>query len=95
MLTEQDVRHIALLARIGITEEEVKQYQKDLSSVLDFFRELEQLPMEDTHLSEQNAGVVNVARTDQSLDSDDVTVKAIMRNVPMVKDEYVKVKSVF
>ena len=44
MLTTDEVKHIALLSRIGLNEVDIPTYQKDLSAVLDFFRELEKLP---------------------------------------------------
>ncbi|HLC95630.1 MAG TPA: Asp-tRNA(Asn)/Glu-tRNA(Gln) amidotransferase subunit GatC [Patescibacteria group bacterium] len=95
MLTEEEVRHIALLARIGIKEEEITQYQQNLSSVLDFFRALEKLPTDTIQPIEHIAGTVNVARTDQSQDFESSGKAGIVKNVPMTKDGYVKVKSVF
>jgi aspartyl-tRNA(Asn)/glutamyl-tRNA(Gln) amidotransferase subunit C len=43
MLTEEEVKHIATLARIGLSDEEVERYRTDLSQTLDFFKELEKL----------------------------------------------------
>ena len=43
MLDKETVEHIARLARIGVTSEEVAQYQSDLSSILDFFDEMKQV----------------------------------------------------
>ena len=43
MLSREEVKHIASLSRIGIEDKEVEDYQKNLSAILDHFKELEKL----------------------------------------------------
>jgi hypothetical protein len=38
MLSVDEVKNIAKLARIGLSDEDVPKYQKDLSAILDFFQ---------------------------------------------------------
>ena len=95
MLTVDEVKHIALLARIGIKEEEIEKYQKDLSAVLDFFHELETVDTEVISSIGHITGTVNRARMDQSVDFGQTGKEGIMKNVPEKKDGFVKVKSVF
>ena len=40
MITKEEVKKIAKLARIGITEAEEEKFTKDISSVLDYFDKL-------------------------------------------------------
>ncbi|MDP3957055.1 MAG: Asp-tRNA(Asn)/Glu-tRNA(Gln) amidotransferase subunit GatC [bacterium] len=95
MLTKEEVKGIALLARIGIKESEVEKYQKDLSAVLDFFRELETVATNDVEPTLHITGKVGVARTDQAEDFGSEGKAEIIKNVPETKDGFVKVKSVF
>lgn len=95
MLTEDEVKHIALLSRIGLKEEEISQYQKDLSAVFDFFRELETLPTEDVVPIGHITGRTDVMRNDECEDFDRRGREQMMKNVPETKDGFVKVKSVF
>ncbi|MDO8566146.1 MAG: Asp-tRNA(Asn)/Glu-tRNA(Gln) amidotransferase subunit GatC [Candidatus Moranbacteria bacterium] len=95
MLTKEEVKNIALLARIGIKEDEVEKYQKDLSAVLDFFRELETVKTDGVEPIGHITGMVGVARTDQTEDFESVGKAEIIKNVPETKDGFVKVKSVF
>jgi len=47
MISKEEVKHIAKLARLGLTEKEVGKYQKELSSILDYIEKLKiELPKE-------------------------------------------------
>lgn len=95
MLTEEEVKKVALLSRIGLTQEELPKYQKDLSAVFDFFRELETLPTDDVAPIGHITGRTDVMRSDVREDFGDAGKVQIMKNVPATKDGFVKVKSVF
>lgn len=95
MLSVEEVKHIALLARIGLTDTEVEKYRKDLSGVLDFFKELESLDLSGEALDTDVSRKKNDYREDRVEDFGSAGKKAIMENVPETKDGYVKVKSVF
>ncbi|MGK2848760.1 MAG: Asp-tRNA(Asn)/Glu-tRNA(Gln) amidotransferase subunit GatC [Minisyncoccota bacterium] len=95
MLNIEEVRHIALLARIGLKENEQEQYQKDLSIVLDFFRQLEQVSTDEIILSDEVVGFRDVARHDDVVDCGPEQRRMLLANVPETKNGFVKVKSVF
>jgi len=47
MITKEEVKHIAKLARLGLTEKEIETYQKELSSIFDYIEKLKiELPEE-------------------------------------------------
>ncbi len=48
MISKQEVEHIAKLARLELTPQEVGKMQKDLSSILDYFNILKQAPVSQT-----------------------------------------------
>jgi aspartyl-tRNA(Asn)/glutamyl-tRNA(Gln) amidotransferase subunit C len=58
-LTQQEVRRIASLARIAVTDEEVARLQHDLSAVLGYMDRLSKLDLTDveplTSIAEQDA----------------------------------------
>ncbi|MBP9727794.1 MAG: Asp-tRNA(Asn)/Glu-tRNA(Gln) amidotransferase subunit GatC [Candidatus Moranbacteria bacterium] len=95
MLTEEEVRKIALLSRIGLKEEEIPRYQKDLSAVFDFFRELETLPTDEVAPIGHITGRTDVMRTDAHEDFGRDEKALIMKNAPDTKDNFLKVRSVF
>ena len=59
MLSIEEVKHIARLARIGLEEKEIKTFQTDLSAVLDSFRELEQADVEGVPAFDCTPGMAN------------------------------------
>jgi aspartyl-tRNA(Asn)/glutamyl-tRNA(Gln) amidotransferase subunit C len=42
-LSEEEVRHIALLSRLQLTDEEVKLYAEQLTHILDYVKKLQDL----------------------------------------------------
>ncbi len=95
MLSKEEVKNIAHLARIGVTEEETEKYRKDLSAVLDFFQELQSLDTEGIEPIGHITGRVSEAREDGTDDFGVSGKEAIRKNFPESKDGFLKVKSVF
>ncbi len=95
MLSKEEVEHIAVLARIGLSDDEVARYQKDLSQVLDFFKELEAFDMPPEETSESVPRKKNDTREDRVENFPSHGRKIIMDNMPERKEGYVKVRSVF
>ncbi len=94
-LTQEEVRHVAFLARIGVKDEDVVRYQKDLSSVLAYFEELNTVDTDNVEPIGHITGMTNIFRDDQAVDASEDTKDDIMKNVPEVQDGYIKVKSLF
>lgn len=100
MINEQEVQHIAKLARLGLTEEEIKKFQKDLSSILDYFASLKEVnvsKVEPTfhpakHFFEKGLGVM---RKDETESQPPETVNKLIKAAPGKKKGCVKVKTVF
>ena len=75
-LSLKDVQHVASLARLGLTEEEMETLRDQLSSILEHIEVLNQLDTESISPTAQVIEVDNVMRDDSvapSLDQDVVT----------------------
>lgn len=92
MLTQEEVRKIATLARIALSDAEVEKFQKDLSAVLDYVAELNQVPIEEVAEVSQVTGLVNVQRKDVAVVS--AHRDAILGQAPETKDGFFKVKAI-
>ena len=64
MLSDEEVRHVAKLARIKLSEEEVKRFAPQLSKVLDYMDILKEVDTENTPETIQVTGLSNVMEKD-------------------------------
>jgi aspartyl-tRNA(Asn)/glutamyl-tRNA(Gln) amidotransferase subunit C len=92
MLTAEEVKKIALLARIALSDGEVEKFRHDLSLVLDYVEELKLVDTEGLEIISQVTGLQNVQRHDEPVIADNI--REIMANAPETKDGYYKVKAI-
>lgn len=70
MLTEEQVRYIAKLARLNLTDEEVKKFSGQLSGVLEYVDILKEVNTDGVELTSQVTGLENVMRKDEVVASE-------------------------
>lgn len=92
MLGKEEVRHIANLARIGITDKEVEKFSVDLSAVLDWIKQLEEVDIANISPTARVSGMTNASRGD--LVQEFLNSEEIIKLFPEEKNGYDKVKSV-
>lgn len=92
-MTKQEVRKIASLARLEITQEEAEIYAKQLTSILEYVSQLNQVDTQGVLPTLQVGGLVNVFRED-SVEECKVRDK-LLEQASDVLEGGVKVKSVF
>ena len=63
-ITEQQVRHVAKLARLKITDEEVRTFTRQLDAILAYVAQLEQLDTSDVEPLAHCLAVSNIFRDD-------------------------------
>lgn len=90
-----DVKHVAKLARLGITEKETDKLQEDLSAILEFVAKLKEVDVANVEPTAQAAGLVGVTRADESIKRSEESRERLLDNAPETKDGYIKVKAVF
>ena len=91
-LSEDDVRHLASLARIGMTDDDVQKFRTDLSSILDHFDVLAAIDTDGVEPTNNGADLLNVMVADQARDS--ATHDQTMANAPRAEDAYFRVRAV-
>ncbi len=91
-LTAEEVRHIALLYRMGLDEQEVERLRNQLSDILDSFRALQQVDTTDVPPTGHSVELLNVMRDDETappMPTDDT-----LANAPLREDDFFRVKAV-
>jgi aspartyl-tRNA(Asn)/glutamyl-tRNA(Gln) amidotransferase subunit C len=91
-LSKEEVKHIALLARLGIDETELEEYQYQLSDILENFEVLNQIDTKDLPPTTQTVSLENVLREDVSLPS--YSSYDIVSNAPQQEEGFIKVQAV-
>lgn len=64
-LTKTDVEHVAKLAKLNLTTAETGKFQKQLSGIVDYISELEEVDTADFQPTSQTTGLENVFRIDK------------------------------
>ena len=91
-LSHEEVRRIAELAKLDLTDEEVARYAGQLSNILDYFQRLQEL---DTSHIEPTASVLplkNVWRPDVA--GQPLSPKQVIANAPDASDNQFRVSAV-
>jgi aspartyl-tRNA(Asn)/glutamyl-tRNA(Gln) amidotransferase subunit C len=65
-LSEDQVRHVAVLARLGLTDEEVAQLTGELSGILEHIEKIGELDLADVEPMAHAVDVTNVMRPDEN-----------------------------
>lgn len=94
-IDENEVKHLAQLARIKLTDEEVPQLQKDLSKILEYVDALKQVNTDGLPEIAQVTGIKNSLRADEPVQTSAEEREAILKNAPATEGGYFKVKEVF
>lgn len=91
-----DVKHIAKLARLGLSKEEEKRFEKELAAILDFVAKLDEVDTKNIKPTAHVTGAMNVLRGDETnpLCYDDSVKRGILDNAPAKEGKYFKVKRV-
>lgn len=90
-LSRDDVLKLAQLARLDITEEEIEEYRKELSSILQYVEQIQNTDVTGLKPTTQVTGLTNVMRDDEVEDYG-VSPDELLRLAPKSQDGHIKVK---
>lgn len=90
-LTRDDILKLARLARLDLTDEEITSYTTELSSILRYVEQLQQVDVHGLEPTHQVTGLTNVMRPDEITDYG-YQPSELLKNVPAVEAEHIKVK---
>jgi aspartyl-tRNA(Asn)/glutamyl-tRNA(Gln) amidotransferase subunit C len=91
-LSLEEVDHISMLARLGLTPEERERMRDQLSSILDHVSLLSEIDTEAIPPTAQVITLQNVMRPDEVRPS--LPVETVLRNAPQTEDDMFKVNAV-
>ncbi len=92
MITRDEVLHIAKLAKLKLTEEEITLFQEQLGRILEYFRQIEKLDTEHVAPMKHVLDVHTVIRADDPRPS--ISAEEALKNAPKRRDNYFEVPKV-
>ncbi|WML50868.1 Asp-tRNA(Asn)/Glu-tRNA(Gln) amidotransferase subunit GatC [Neobacillus sp. PS3-12] len=86
------VKHVANLARLAITEEEAEKFTKQLDAIITFAEQLNELDTENVEPTSHVLDIKNVLRED--VPQKGLPQEEVLKNAPEEKDGQFKVPSI-
>ena len=90
----EEVEHIAELARIELTKKEKEKFSDELSDILGYVEQLQEVDTKNIKPVSQVTGLVNVVREDVAESFEEDGRKIMIENFPEEKGGCIKVKQV-
>ena len=91
-LSKEEVQHIALLARVGMTEGDLELFREQLSNILEQFQVLDGVDTADVSPTSHTVDLTSVFREDKAASS--LSKGDVLANAPREDEGFFRVKSV-
>ena len=92
-ITADDVKYVASLAKIAITDDEAARFTKELDAILGYMSQLDAVDTTGLTPTYQVTGLKNVMRADEISDYG-TTRTDLLKNAPRQRDGYIEVPKV-
>ncbi len=79
-ITEQQVKHVAKLARLNLNDDEIKMFTRQLGDILGYVEKLNELDTEGIEPTAHAAPLKNVLREDKA--GAGIGIESVLKNAP-------------
>ncbi len=94
MISKEEVQHIASLARLGLSREEIGEVQEDLVAILGYVEKLKTADVSNIDISLTSGNLRNITREDISKKEMESRREKLLKLTPEETEEYLKVKRI-
>lgn len=91
-ISTEQVKHVANLARLAVTEDEVEKFTKQLDAIITFAEQLNELDTENIEPTYHVLNLKNVLRED--IPQQGLPREEVLKNAPEHQDGQIKVPSI-
>jgi aspartyl-tRNA(Asn)/glutamyl-tRNA(Gln) amidotransferase subunit C len=91
-LSREEVKHLALLVHLGLSDEEVERLREQLSNILENFEILQKVDTTGVEPTAHCIALENVLRDDEAAPS--LPADRVLTNAPDREENYLKVRAV-
>ncbi len=92
-LSRDDVLKLARLSRLKLSDEEIEKFRNELSEILDYVQQLNNVDTDNLEPTYQVTGLKNVSRSDEVIHYQ-AKPDDLLKNAPAVEQHQFKVKRV-
>ncbi len=94
LLSNEEIQHIAKLARLELTDSELKKYSGQLSAILNYIDQLKEVDVKGIEPTAQVTGLENILREDAVKNWDEKEIEEALADAPEKEEGFIKVKRV-
>ncbi|WLR42287.1 Asp-tRNA(Asn)/Glu-tRNA(Gln) amidotransferase subunit GatC [Bacillus carboniphilus] len=91
-ISKDQVKHVAHLARLAVTEEEAEMFTKQLDAIIDFAEQLNELDTTNVEPTHHVLNMKNILREDKPKEG--LPLEEVLKNAPDHQDGQIKVPSI-
>lgn len=91
-ISAEEVRHVAALAKMAVTDEELTKFTAQMDDILGMVEQLQEVNTTDVPMTYNVTDARNVMRPDEAVPGTDRA--ELMKNVPESEDGYIKVPAI-
>ncbi len=95
MLSKEELKHLAHLARLGLSEKELKNFQGDLSRIVDFVGQLTEVDTAEEGAGKNITGLESIFQEDKEHGQIKEKGPGLIKQSPKDKDSFVVAPEVF
>ncbi len=92
MITTEEIKKLAALTRISISDEELSSFTKDFDAIIGYMNQFEKLDLQ--KVSEEKPLLRNVMREDRDPHKGGIYTKKLVAQFPKKERDYLSVKQI-
>ncbi len=93
-ISADDVRKLAVLGRLSLTDEEIAKLQGEIDAIVSYIDVVQKVPLPESNSSSAHLDIENVMREDVNPHEAGKYTEDLLAQVPRREGNYVKVKKV-
>jgi len=94
MISADDVRKLARLSRLALTDEEVEKLRGEMDSIVAYIDTIQKVTLPQTPAGSVYLDIENVMRDDANPHEPDAFTEALLSQAPRREGDYLKVKKI-
>ena len=94
MISADDVKKLAGLSRLALTDEEVKQFQAEIAAIIAYVDTIQKVPIPESVTPSPHLELENIMREDSHPHETGIYTEALLSQAPRREKNYLKVKKI-